>query len=361
MISMDEELALRILKGPHNQAKDRLSIKKKLTPYYTYSRNVFLPLTHVCRNACGYCIFRKNVNQQNNILKKEKVYQMLEKAELCQCTEALFTFGEKPEVYPEIERELKEMGYTTIIEYLRDLCEYTVDKTMLFPHSNPGVLTKEDLITLKPVNASMGLMLETVSERLTKTEAHMYSPGKHPALRLKTIEMAGELHIPFTTGILVGIGETDREIYESLQAIRNVQDRYGHIQEVIIQNFQPKPGTVMQHFNPVPVLKMAAIIVLARHVFPDTPLQVPPNLNRDALELLLQCGADDLGGVSPVTPDYVNPKYEWPNICELSLQLRERLPVYPKFIHRKYLSPSIYEKAVSVTDEEGYVRRFNEH
>jgi FO synthase subunit 1 len=357
MISLDEEQALNILKGPHQQVMDNLSIKKKLSSYYTYSRNVFLPLTHVCRNACGYCIFRRNVNQKNNILKKEEVYHMLEKAEFYQCTEALFTFGERPEVYMEVEKELKEMGYTTIVEYLRDLCEYTVEKTLLFPHSNAGVLTREDLMDLKPVNASLGLMLETSSERLMRTEAHIYSPGKHPLLRLKTLEMAGELNIPFTTGILVGIGETDLEIYESLRVIKEVQDKYGHIQEIIIQNFQPKPGTVMQHFRPVPVLKMAAIVVLARYMFPDTPLQVPPNLNRDALLLLLQCGADDLGGVSPVTPDYVNPEYEWPNICELPVNVRERLPVYPRFINKKYLSPLIYEKAVTVTDEEGYVRR----
>ena len=356
MIPVDQYTALHILKSSEEHSGWALSVKRAFSPYITYSRNVFVPLTHVCRNRCGYCIFRKEPQSNNNILKKEDVFRLLEKAESAHCTEALFTFGEQPEVYPQVKRELHEMGYTTIIEYLKDLCEYTVEKTSLFPHSNPGVLTEEDIVQLKPINASMGLMLENSSCRLTKTEAHQYSPGKDPEVRLKTLRLAGKHKIPFTTGILVGIGETDQEIYESFLHIRQIHNTYGNIQEVIIQNFQPKPDTPMQHFRPVSVSKMVSIVILARLMFPDVSIQVPPNLNRESLESLLRAGADDLGGISPVTPDYVNPEHEWPDIDSLPFELKERLPVYPQFITKEYLSVNVYEKAVSVTDEEGYVR-----
>lgn len=352
---MNQLTALDILKDSELLSERALSIKKKLSPYVTYSKNVFIPLTHVCRNACGYCIFRKDP-QSDNIMKKDKVIQLLKRAESLKCTEALFTFGENPEVYPQVKKELKKMGYTSIIEYLADLCEYTVEKTSLFPHSNGGVLQEEELVALKPVNVSMGLMVENSSCRLMKTEAHKHSPGKNPELRLKTLELAGKYKIPFTTGILVGIGETDREIYESLLDIRKIQDKYGCIQEIIIQNFQPKPGTPMQHFKPVSPFKMVNIVVLARLLFPDVSLQVPPNLNKNSLEVLLRAGADDLGGISPVTVDYVNPEYEWPDIDLLPFEKKERLPVYPKFIDKEYLSAVLYEKALSITDEQGYVR-----
>ncbi len=354
--TIDSSTALHILTAPEDYFfQQARSVKKALSPYITYSKNVFIPLTHVCRNACGYCIFREEPNPDNNILKKEEVLHLLKRAESEKCTEALFTFGEKPEVYPQVRQELKKMGYTSLVEYLRDLCEYTVEKTGLFPHSNPGILTEEELSALKPVNASVGLMLETASCRLLKTKAHQYSPGKTPALRLKTIESAGDLKIPFTTGILVGIGETDLEIYQSLAAIKEIHEKYGHIQEVIIQNFQPKPQTPMENFKPVPLSKLVNIVVLARLLFPSTSIQVPPNLNRENLTPLLQAGADDLGGISPVTPDYVNPEHAWPNLDSLTYEKRERLPVYPKYITREYLSDNVYEKAVSVTDEEGYV------
>jgi FO synthase subunit 1 len=289
-------------------------------------------------------------------MKKDAVIQLLQKAESFLCTEALFTFGEKPEVYPRVKEELARMGYTSLVEYVADLCEYTVENTSLFPHSNCGVLTEEDLGMLKPVNASMGMMLENSSPRLMKTEVHQFSPGKDPRLRLQTLELAGKHRVPFTTGILVGIGETDQEIYQSLADIRTIQDRYACIQEVIIQNFQPKPGTPMQQVQPLPGSKMVNIVVLARLMLPDVFIQVPPNLNKDTLVLLLQAGANDLGGISPITCDYVNPEFEWPDIAGLPYEKKERLPVYPKFITREYLSAHVYEKAVSVTDEEGYVR-----
>jgi FO synthase subunit 1 len=328
------------------------SIKDPL--YITYSRNVFIPLTHVCRNACGYCIFRKEPSQ-NNILKKEDVYQLLYKAEAVKCTEALFTFGEKPEMYPVVLKELHAMGHTSIIEYAADLCAYTVDNTQLLPHTNAGILSEEELRLLKPVNASMGLMLESSSERLMQTTAHKLSPGKTPRLRLETLKKAGELDIPFTTGILVGIGETDLEIYQSLKSIQKIHQQYNHIQEIIIQNFIPKPHTPMEQYRPVSVSKLVNIVMLARLMFPDVSLQVPPNLNKNALDTLIKAGADDLGGISPVTPDYVNPECGWPDLDLLNREKRERLCVYPQYISKKYLSSTLYEKALSMTDEKGYV------
>lgn len=357
---ISEHTALALLTAP-DLTEHALSIKKDRFPYITYSKNVFIPLTHVCRNACGYCIFREEPKLDNNMLKKAEVYPLLHKAEAFKCTEALFTFGEKPEVYPAVLKELKDMGYTSTIEYLTDLCTYTVDNTCLFPHTNAGVLSKEELRALKPVNASMGLMLESSSERLMQTKAHKHSPGKDPRLRLEMLTAAGELDIPFTTGILVGIGETDSEIYYSLKDIQQIHKKYNHIQEIIIQNFIPKRNTPMQHFRPVPVSKLANIVVLARLMFPDVSLQVPPNLNKDSLNILVQAGANDLGGVSPLTPDYVNPECVWPDLDSLHILKRERLPVYPKYISKKYLSKKLYEKALSITDEEGYVRWSDEN
>ncbi|MBU7011876.1 MAG: 7,8-didemethyl-8-hydroxy-5-deazariboflavin synthase subunit CofG [Theionarchaea archaeon] len=356
MTPPDRKKALCILTASQNQGlQQAFSIKKMRSPYVTYSKNVFIPLTKVCRNACGYCIFRKEPQPDNNILKKETIIQLLRKAESFKCTEVLFTCGEKPEVYPAVERELKEMGYTSLIEYVRDLCEYIVRKTSLFPHSNGGVLTKEEISMLKPFSASMGLMLENSSPRLMSTKAHRFSPGKHPALRLETLELAGKCNIPFTTGILVGIGETDLEIYRSLLDIQRIQNKYHHIQEIIIQNFKPKPETPMETFRPVSLTKLVNIVVLARLMFPDTSIQVPPNLNRGDIARLLKAGADDLGGISPVTPDYINPEYPWPALNELPFEKRERLCVYPKYISKEYLSDELYEKARSITDEEGYV------
>jgi FO synthase subunit 1 len=349
--------ALAILNHAPEQVKEyAYKVKKELSPYVTYSKNVFIPLTHVCRNRCGYCTFRKDPHSGNNILQPEEVVSLLKKGEFFGCTEALFTFGEKPEVYPEIKKELIKMGYTTIIEYLRDLCEYTIQETALLPHSNPGVLTEEELLLLKPVNASMGLMVEITSRRLLKTMAHKNSPGKDPALRLRVLQLAGKHNIPFTTGILVGIGETDSEIYQSLRDIKKIQDQYRHIQEIIIQNFKPHPGTPMELFQSVSVSKLINIVVLARLMFSETIIQVPPNLNAEWLAPLVRAGADDLGGLSPVTPDYVNPEYAWPDIQGLPVELKERLCVHPQYITQKYLCDNVYTKAVSMTDEAGYVR-----
>lgn len=304
--------------------------------YVTFSKNVFIPLTNACRNRCAYCGFRR---EKPEIMGGEEVITLLKKGAKQGCKEALFTFGERPEAHPEIKEQLEDWGYLSVIDYLYDLCLDAIERGLL-PHSNPGSVSRNELKTLKEVNASMGLMLESASERLCqKGMPHEKSPGKAPKVRLKVLKEAGRLEIPFTTGILIGIGETDTEVEDSLKSIRKIQDRYGHIQELIIQNFRPKPDTLMANHPEPPLSRMIYALKAAKELFPDEGLQVPPNLNPGREGVFLLSGANDFGGISPVTPDFVNPQDKWPseerlrNIAyKYGFVLRERLSVYPGFI-----------------------------
>ncbi len=305
----------------------------------TFSRNVFLPLTTVCRNQCGYCSFRTPV-QEGCILPPGDVLRTIERGAALGCTEALFTFGERPGRVPGFTPMLERFGYSDILDYVFDLCGASIERGLL-PHTNAGILTYDELERLREVNASMGLMLETTAE----VEAHRHSPGKDPAVRIEMIENAGKLRIPFTTGILVGIGETMEDREESLLVIRDLHRRYDHIQEVIVQNFCPKEGTPMAQ-APVPDAdEMCVAIALAREILPpEVAVQIPPNL-ADARRLI-GCGVDDLGGISPLTVDYVNPEHPWPQIDELkhlvgAARLQERLCVYPRFIERGWFHPNL--------------------
>jgi len=292
---------------------------------------------------------------------RESVQALLKKGVDARCTEALFTFGERPEVYPEIKEQLESWGYNSIIEYLHSLCIDAIEMGML-PHSNPGSITKRELKFLKDVNASMGLMLESSSARLSRQGmAHEKSPGKHPQIRLKVLDDAGRLGIPFTTGVLIGIGETDREVVDSLTEIKEINDRHGHIQELIIQNFRPKPGTVMADYSEPSLERVIFALETAKVMFPEIGLQVPPNLNYGREGVFLRHGANDFGGVSPVTPDYVNPGDCWPSVERLraiaakqGFMLRERLSVYPEFIGR--LPERLKSLAASIASEDGFVR-----
>jgi FO synthase subunit 1 len=256
------------------------------------------------------------------------------------CTEALFTFGEHPEEEPGFTDYLKRAGYATILDYCEAMCRKSIGYGVL-PHTNAGILTWDEMERLRAVNASMGLMLETTA----RIPAHSNSQGKEPEIRLRMIEDAGKLRIPFTTGLLLGIGETKADREESLLAIRDLHKRYGHIQEVIIQNFCPKPGTPMAH-HPVPGTdEICSTIRMARDILPkDIAIQIPPNLT-DA-SVLISCGVDDLGGVSPLTIDYVNPEHPWPAIDELKkivgdAHLLERLCIYPQYIKRGWYHPHL--------------------
>lgn len=335
----------------------------------TYSKKVFIPLTNLCRNRCGYCKFRREPTDPDaEIMNPSRVLSFAEAGKSFHCTEALFTLGEKPERrFPEAVRWLKKLGYKSMLEYLYEMCEMVIKKTGLLPHSNPGFMTKREMASLKDVNASMGLMLENVSDRLCgKGGPHEFSRSKRPDLRLATIENAGQLKIPFTTGLLIGIGETLEEIIDSLYDIKKLNERYGHIQEVIIQNFKAKPDTPMKSHPEPTVKEISRVISVSRLVFKnDINIQVPPNLSPDEYSVYLSAGINDWGGVSPVTKDFVNPEAPWPEIMALKsvtekrgLELRARLPIYPEFILNKadFLPKPLQSHILSLVDQEGYVK-----
>ena len=300
----------------------------------TFARNVFVPLTTACRYTCTYCTYFDPPGEAT-LMSRDEIREVLRTGADAGCTEALFTFGDKPDArYGRIHDQLDEWGHDSIHEYLREACELALAEGLL-PHSNPGDLTRDEMAMLAEVNASMGVMLETTAD----VAAHAGPRAKNPGQRLNTLRNAGELGVPFTTGILVGIGETWRDRAESLLAIREMHDRYGHIQEVIVQNVVPNERS---SFERPSVEAMRRVVAMARVALPEeVSVQVPPNLSptRD----LLDCGVDDLGGVSPVTDDYINPDYAWPALRELAdiaaeggVPLRERLPVY-----RRYLPESL--------------------
>jgi FO synthase subunit 1 len=326
---------------------------KRQNDYVTYSKNVFLPLSNICRNECGYCTFRKTPDDKKVkiLMKYDEIFKILYSADKLGCKEALFTFGERPDEIEEVKISLQELGFQNIIDYLYFICDETLNHTNLLPHSNPGILKKSELKILREVNASMGLMLETTSKRLMKTIVHKKSPGKNPDLRIKTIKNAGKLKIPFTTGLLIGVGETIAERAESLLEIKRLNDKYGHIQEIIIQNFKPKPGIPMESWEEPSLIEIIKMVAVSKLLFPNISIQIPPNLNINYAQFFLLAGVDDWGGVSPVTKDYVNPEAPWPKLDylrkiteEIGFSLRERLPVYPNFINDEFLSGKILKK-----------------
>jgi len=341
------------------EVKDLGILKRKLFDFtwnlyksITFSKNIFVPLINLCRNECYYCGFRKEPSDPDaKLLNISEIKDLLNQAKEFNCKEVLLTFGEKPEEkYPEVLDKLNEIGdFNSLHEYHMHVCKMILDEGLL-PHSNPGLLTFDELKDLKGVNASMGLMLESSSNKLCKNGSpHEKSPSKNPQKRLEMIENAGRLKIPFTTGILIGIGENFTERVESLLAIRDLHERYGHIQEIIIQNFHPKMETRMVNTRPLSINEIIKTIYCARLIFKDSlSIQVPPNLNVHHLDILLFSGINDLGGISPVTLDEINPEMKWPQIQKLEelcnnygVTLKERLPVYPRFISSEFLSQKV--------------------
>ncbi len=334
----------------------------------SFSRNVFIPLTNLCRDRCAYCTFAKPPDSpEARTYTLDEVASVVEGGLQTGCSEALFCLGDKPEIAYRAYREwLNAQGHRTTVEYLEQGCRVAFEAGML-PHTNAGILSQEEMQRLRPWNASMGLMLETTSQRLRQRGmAHYYAPDKEPALRIRVHEEAGELKIPFTSGLLLGIGENDAERVETLLAIRDLQDRYGHIQEVIVQPFHPKPGTPMRAHAPLTSEQVAGWVAVARLVLgPEMNVQAPPNLAPDALELLLHAGVNDWGGVSPVTVDFINPEAPWPTLAELKRrteaagqQLVERLPVYPEDLlgRPRFFHPQVREAALRLADGEGWAR-----
>ena len=309
----------------------------------TYSRKVFIPLTRLCRDRCHYCTFATVPHRlPAAYLDRDEVLGIARAGAAQGCKEALFTLGDRPEErWPQAKDWLEERGYASTLDYVRAMAIAVLEETGLLPHLNPGVLSWAELQRLKPVAPSMGMMLETTATRLwsEKDGPHYGSPDKEPAVRLRVLEDAGRVNVPFTTGILIGIGETLAERAESLFAIRRVAREYGHIQEVIVQNFRAKPDTAMRAMPDADLADLAATVAVARLVLgPGARIQAPPNLIGDEYDLLLRAGIDDWGGVSPVTPDHVNPERPWPQIDELAgrsaaagFALRERLTIYPTY------------------------------
>ena len=329
----------------------------------TYSKNVFIPLTEICRNDCGYCNFKKTPDDPEAIIlkTKEEILEELKIAEGYGCKEALFTFGEDADEEEAVLKRLHDFGYETMVDYVYDICRMTLEETSLLPHSNGGNFTFEAMKKLKEVNASMGMMLENSSERLMELPSHKKSPGKDPKLRLETIANAGKLRIPYTTGILIGIGETKEEIVDSLFDIRRLCDKYGHIQEIIIQNFTSTPDIEMSDWPEPSLLDMIRTVTAAALLFSDTDvsIQVPPNLNYDTAQVFLLCGCDDWGGVSPVSHDYVNPTSPWPTLDVLKnltedagFELTERLCIYESYINGEWLNDTLKEKCLNLLERQ---------
>ena len=339
----------------------------------TYSRKVFIPLTNLCRDQCGYCTFaRKADDPRAHTMSPDEVLAVAEAGRRAGCKEALFSLGERPEQrYPAYRRWLQDSGYASTIDYLADMCRLVLERTGLLPHANPGTLTREEMAKLRPVNASMGMMLESVSERLLQPGmAHHACPDKAPAARLATLEAAGELHVPFTTGILIGIGETLEERVDSLLAIREIHKRYGHIQEVIIQNFRAKADTRFAQWPEPDAMDLVRTAAVARLIFgPEVNVQIPPNLTPGEYGMLLGAGINDWGGISPVTLDFINPEKAWPQVRSLrefteaaGFRLRERLAIYPEYVRKQngFLPEGMRARVQALADSAGLVRQEEE-
>jgi 7,8-didemethyl-8-hydroxy-5-deazariboflavin synthase CofG subunit len=308
----------------------------------TYSKKVFLPLTNLCRDYCGYCTFRRNPGEAGaHTMTPEEVLEVARAGEKLGCTEALFSLGDKPELlFPEMRETLRRLGYKSTLHYLEAMCELVLRETTLLPHPNPGLLSAEWIARLAAVSPSMGLMLETTnSALLAPGAAHDNAPDKVPAKRLRTIEEAGKQGVPFTTGLLIGIGESLEDRVDTLLAIRELHERSKHIQEVIVQNFRVKPEIPMSNRPEPSQGEMLRAVAVARLLLPRVNIQAPPNLSAPYYEELVDAGINDWGGISPLTPDFINPEKPWPHLHQLRMrteakgfELRQRLPVYPEFL-----------------------------
>ena len=340
----DEELP-ELLQAAQ-EARDRFK-----PGFITYSRKVFIPLTNLCRDYCGYCTFRRDPGEPGaHTMTPDEVLEVAKAGERLGCTEALFSLGDKPELlFPEMRETLRHLGYKSTLHYLEAMCELVLRETTLLPHPNPGLLSAEWIARLAAVSPSMGLMLETANDSLLASgAAHDNAPDKVPAKRLRTIEEAGKQNVPFTTGILIGIGESPEDRVDALLAIRELHDRYGHIQEVIVQNFRVKPSILMANWPEPSQGEMLRAVAVARLLLPEVNIQAPPNLSAPYYQDLIDAGINDWGGISPLTPDFINPERPWPHLEQLRLrtqskrfELRQRLPVYPEFIPEVAARPGL--------------------
>jgi 7,8-didemethyl-8-hydroxy-5-deazariboflavin synthase CofG subunit len=363
------EAAVPLIRCPDDDLPELLAAacaaKQRFKPgVITYSRKVFLPLTNLCRDYCGYCTFRRDPGDLGaHTMTSDEVLSIARAGEQLGCTEALFSLGDKPELlFPEMRATLRHLGYKSTLHYLEAMCELVLRETTLLPHPNPGLLSAEWIARLAAVSPSMGLMLETTnSALLAPGAAHDNAPDKVPAKRLRTIAEAGKQNVPFTTGLLIGIGESPEDRVDTLLAIRDMNDRYGHIQEVIVQNFRVKPAIPMAHCPEPTRGEMLRTVAVARLLLPSINIQAPPNLSAPYYDDLLDAGINDWGGISPLTPDFINPEKPWPHLDQLRLRteakgfaLHQRLPVYPEFLSAVIARPGLLsEKLRASADDHG--------
>lgn len=328
----------------------------------TYSRKVFLPVTNLCRDRCSYCTFRKSSRDPRaHTMSPEQIRSESQRARQSGCKEALMCLGDRPETaYPSYGRLLDSYGAASTAHYVEQACRIALEEGLL-PHTNAGVLTKAEMALLQPVNVSLGLMLENVSDRLCGPGGpHASAPDKRPEVRLQMLRAAGELGIPFTTGLLIGIGETAEERIDTLLAIRQLSQEYGHIQETIVQPFREKPGTPMAGAEMPDDEVLARTIALARLILgPKANLQAPPNLSPDGHRLIIRAGINDWGGISPVTRDFINPEAPWPHLAALAdtcaeegFVLAERLAVYPEHLHQVHPDLEDHLAAIELPERE---------
>jgi FO synthase subunit 1 len=332
----------------------------------TYSRKIFINLINLCRDSCSYCTYKKEPTDNSvSMMRPSEVLELAQAGKKLRCTEALFVTGERPEQrYAQARSWLHSLGHSTTVEYIREMSEMILQKTGLLPHTNAGSLTKKEMSVLKHTNVSLGVMLESSSERLAaKGMPHEMAPSKNPKVRIKTLENAGDLMIPTTTGLLIGIGEEPQDIIDSLFLIKDINQKYGHIQEVIMQNFAPKPGTQMSGTLPPAYDFFLTAVGVARIVLRGMNIQVPPNLNPCNFGKYLNAGINDWGGISPLTIDHVNPEFPWPSISSvrdvtqtMGYSLRARLPVYPEFLFDdKFVSEALRPYLEPLRDDNGLV------
>jgi 7,8-didemethyl-8-hydroxy-5-deazariboflavin synthase CofG subunit len=329
----------------------------------TFSKKAFFNIINLCKDTCTYCTYKAEPGEEKlSMMSKQEIKQMLSLAKKYRCVEALFVTGEQPEQrYQEARDWLKKNGFKSTAEYLVHASEMALEAG-LFPHTNAGNLTIDEMKELQKSNVSMGLMLENISDRLSqKGMPHYLAASKRPKARLEVLENSGKLKIPMTTGILVGIGETPKEIIESIFAIKKLHEKYGNIQEVILQNFQPKQDTVMSDFPSAEENYFKIIVSISRIIMPEMNIQIPPNLSPKSYQSFLSVGINDWGGISPLTPDYVNPEFSWPEIKKIEensqnagFDLKCRFPIYPEFF--SFISKELRDKMSLIEDEEGLVK-----
>jgi 7,8-didemethyl-8-hydroxy-5-deazariboflavin synthase CofG subunit len=334
----------------------------------TFSAKIFVPLTNLCRDYCGYCTFRRDPGEAGaRTMDPAEVLALARGGARLGVKEALFSLGDRPEaVFPDYRAWLLARGHRTTLEYLHAVCEEVIEATPLLPHANPGLMGERDLRALRRVTASMGIMLEGVADLSRPGEAHDRAPDKVPSRRLRTLQIAGELRIPFTTGILIGIGETAEERIDALLAIRELHDRHGHIQEIIVQSFRKKALIPMRGRSDTSLDDLERTVATARLLFgPDFNIEAPPNLSPDTYPRLIEAGLNDWGGISPLTIDHINPEAPWPLLVALrdatarmGYELRERLTIYPEYIAERdgFMDDRVQRKIAALVDDEGRVR-----